>query len=41
MASKTKRTELVRKTKRSRSTKSKVARRNQGTTKSPKTLFGD
>lgn len=42
MASKTKRTELIRKHKKARSgTKSKAARRNGGTTKSQKELFGD
>lgn len=42
MASKTKRTELVRKHKKARSgAKSKAARRNKGTTKSKKVLFGD
>lgn len=42
MASKTKRTELKRKHKKARSgAKHKAARRNKGTSKSAKTLFGD
>lgn len=42
MASKTKRTELIRKHKKAREgTKSKARRRTKGTSKSAKTLFGD
>lgn len=42
MASKTKRTELIRKHKKARSgAKSKAARRNKGSTKTAKALFGD
>ena len=42
MASKSKRTKIIRKHKKARSgAKSKAARRNHGTTKTPKELFAD
>lgn len=42
MASKTRRTKVIRKHKKARSgAKAKAARRNKGTSKSPKVLFGD
>lgn len=42
MASKTRRTKIIRKHKKARAgAKRKASRRTKGTTKSPKTLFGD
>lgn len=42
MASKTKRTKIIRKHKKARAgAKAKAARRNKGTSKAKKTLFGD